>query len=152
MCERFRAQKLETTADALKTAQVSVQNELLTEQIEFLQGLLEAAGRDSTAASAAGGRKAQARKRKSANADEETDKRRKRGSAAALQPLGGGLPADGGTKRKEQRQEKKHAGFIASPYDTKTVSFDDQGKIRKGDAALYYRRFGGVAPAKGSGY
>ena len=26
-------------ADALKTAQVSVQNELLTEQIDFLQGL-----------------------------------------------------------------------------------------------------------------
>ena len=50
-------------ADALKMAQVSVQNELLTEQIDFLQGLLEAAGRDSTAASAAGGREAQARKR-----------------------------------------------------------------------------------------
>ena len=54
----------------------------------------------------AGGRKAKARKRKSANAEEEMDKRRKRGSAAALQPLGGGLPADGGTKRRERRSKK----------------------------------------------
>ena len=67
------------------------------------------------------------------------DKRRKRGSAAALQPLGGA----GGRRRDEEKGtpfEKKHAVFIASPYDTKPVSLDDQGKIRKGDAALYYRR------------
>ena len=60
----------------------------------------------------AGGRKAKVRKRKSANAEDEMDKRRKRGSAAALQPLGGGLPADGGTKRKELRQEKSRYSFV----------------------------------------
>ena len=78
-------------ADALKTVQVFVQNELLTEQIGFLQGLSEAAARDSTAASGAGRRKAQARKRKSANAElaveEEMDERHKRGRVASPSPL-----------------------------------------------------------------